>query len=90
MSGPYPPERPPRPQWEHTIIRSVCVDATIFPYTTTPTKVFRSGSQANGCLLTELPRISIPRIPVNKDAKKGREEVKQSPSRRLGKRYAGW
>src|SRR5918994_7988501 len=30
-----------------------------FPYTTT--KVFRSGSQANGCLLTELPRIHLPR-----------------------------
>src|SRR5215208_3540226 len=33
------------------------VQATIFPYTTP--KVFRSGSQANGCLLTELPRIPI-------------------------------
>src|SRR5215208_8239927 len=33
------------------------VQATIFPYTTP--KVFRSGSQANGCLLTELPRIPL-------------------------------
>src|SRR5215204_2450796 len=40
------------------------VQATIFPYTTP--KVFRSGSQANGCLLTELPRIHLPRTPVNK------------------------
>jgi hypothetical protein len=46
------------------------VQATIFPYTMP--KVFRSGSQANGCLLTELPRISIPRTPVNKGMKKGR------------------
>src|SRR5918995_6514965 len=38
---------------------------------TTP-KVFRCGSQANGCLLTELPRIPIPRTPVNKGMKKGR------------------
>ena len=43
------------------------MQATIFPYTTP--KVFRSGSQANGCLLTELPRISIPRTRVNKDKK---------------------
>jgi hypothetical protein len=40
------------------------VQATIFPYTTP--KVFRSGSQANGCLLTELPRIPIPRTLVNR------------------------
>src|SRR5215208_4832062 len=40
------------------------VQATIFPYTTP--KVFRSGSQANGCLLMELPRIPIPRTPVNR------------------------
>jgi hypothetical protein len=75
MSGPYPPEHPPpRPQWEHTIIRSVCVDATIFPYTR-PTKVFRSGSQANGCLLTELPRIPIPRTPVNRGPSQERNSV---------------
>src|SRR5215211_5217261 len=40
------------------------VQATIFPYTTP--KVFRSGSQANGCLLMELRRIPIPRTSVNK------------------------
>src|ERR671912_499429 len=40
------------------------VQATIFPYTTT--KVFRSGSQANGCLLTELPRILLLGISVNR------------------------
>jgi len=53
------------------------VQATIFPYTTP--KVFRSGSQANGCLLTELPRITIPRTPVNKGKKekKGRDIVAQ-------------
>src|SRR5215208_1827763 len=45
------------------------VQATIFSYTTP--KVFRSGSQANGCLLTELPRIPIPRTPVNKGKRKG-------------------
>src|SRR5215218_9616575 len=45
------------------------VQATIFPYTTP--KVFRSGSQANGCLLTELPRIPIPRTPVNQGKKGG-------------------
>ena len=38
------------------------MQATIFPYTTP--KVFRSGSQANGCLLKELPRIFLPRNPV--------------------------
>src|SRR5688572_23462034 len=32
----------------------------------TTTKVFRSGSQANGCLLTELPRIPILGTWVNK------------------------
>jgi hypothetical protein len=45
------------------------VQATIFTYTTP--KVFRSGSQANGCLLTELLRIPIPRTPVNKGKRKG-------------------
>ena len=40
------------------------MQATIFPYTTT--KVFLSGSQANGCLLTELSRIYILGTPVNK------------------------
>jgi hypothetical protein len=45
------------------------VQVTIFPYRTP--KVFRSGSQANGCLLTELPRISIPRTSVNKGKEKG-------------------
>jgi hypothetical protein len=42
------------------------VQATIFPYTTP--KVFRSGSQANGCLLTELPRILFTGSWVNKSS----------------------
>ena len=42
------------------------VQATIFPYTTP--KVFRCGSQANGCLLTELPRILLLRTWVNRSA----------------------
>src|SRR5918995_5412990 len=32
---------------------------------TTPTKVFRCGSQANGCLLTELPRTPLRRSSQN-------------------------
>ena len=40
----------------------------------TTTKVFRSGSQANGCLLTELPRIPLLRTRVNK----GRAEPSSS------------
>ena len=56
------------------------MQATIFPYTTP--KVFRSGSQANGCLLTELPRIPIPRTPVNKGKKEGRGCPKPRPSAR--------
>src|SRR5919107_2909597 len=53
------------------------MQATIFPYTTP--KVFRSGSQANGCLLTELPRLLIPRTPVNKGKRKGRGLRKPRP-----------
>ena len=46
------------------------MQATIFSYTTP--KVFRSGSQAKGCLLTELPRIPIPRTSVNKGINRAR------------------
>jgi hypothetical protein len=55
MSGPYPPKTLLRHMGPHNYKVRLSVQATIFPYTTT--KVFRSGSQANGCLLTELPRI---------------------------------
>jgi hypothetical protein len=48
----------------HNYKLRLSVQATIFPYTTP--KVFRSGSQANGCLLTELPRILLPRTWVNR------------------------
>jgi hypothetical protein len=47
---------------------------------TTP-KVFRSGSQANGCLLMELPRIHLPRTRVNKGKEKDRSlKIKPLPS----------
>jgi hypothetical protein len=61
MSCPYPPNTLLRHMGPHNYKVRLCRPR--FSHTTT--KVFRSGSQANGCLLTELPRIPILRTRVN-------------------------
>ena len=72
MSGPYPPNTSYATMGPHNYKVPLCRPR--FSHTTP--KVFRSGSQANGCLLTELPR-TIPRTPLNKN--KGRAGAASRP-----------
>jgi hypothetical protein len=61
MSCPYPPNTLLRHMGPHNYKVRLCRPR--FSHTTT--KVFRSGSQANGCLLTELLRTPLRRSSQN-------------------------
>ena len=62
--------RPSYAIWDHTIIKSVCAGHDFPIHDAEGVSLWFS--QANGCLLTELPRIHLPRTSVNKGKKEGR------------------